>query len=245
MRVESHQKSNQSSWHFAGANSHEIASLRQALKAMEEEKDYWKHKFESMREQFCEKAMEVSALQEQKDVEVADLKVELYSKQKESQARADLIAALGLDEISQQLKDDLVGNTTNDGSLPVAITSHVSGESGKETATHFSTKSDTSTTVAREHIDGIYKKMQNCLTDAISMNEDTKILGTVALLARAIKITWQHVQLNNDNSAAFPDQASPKSDSNDLLRLGESSSDTGNESGGSTGSTTVFVRGEC
>ena len=37
---------------FAGADSHEIASLRQALKAMEEENDDWKHKFESMREQF-------------------------------------------------------------------------------------------------------------------------------------------------------------------------------------------------
>ena len=241
MRVESHQKSNQSSWHFAGADPDEIASLRQALKAMEEDKEDWKHKFQSMRAQFCEKAMEVSALH----VEVADLKSELYSKQKESQARADLIAALGLDKISQQLKDDLVENTTNDGSLPVAITSHVSGESGKETATQFSTKSDTSTAVAQEHIDGIYEEMQNCITHAISMKEDTKILGTVALLARAIKITWQHVQLNNDNSAAFPDQASPKSDSNDLLRSGESSSDTGNESGGSTGSMTVFVRGEC
>ena len=53
-----------------------------------------------------------------------------------------IIAALGLDEISQQLKDDLVDQlNTNDGSSSVTMTSQFSAESGKETATQFSVKS--------------------------------------------------------------------------------------------------------
>ena len=126
--------------------------MEQALKAMERQKDYWKRKFESMDKQILEKAREV-----------AHLEAQLESERQEAKKRADIIAALGLDEISQQLKDDLVDQlNTNDGSSSVAMTSQFSAESGKETATQFSVKSDTSTTVAQERINGIYKEMEDC-----------------------------------------------------------------------------------
>ena len=201
MRVESHQKSNQSSWHFAGADSDAIASLKQELVKA-------KYKFEFMEKQWQERMAQMKAqmeaqMEEQwhaKATEVVNLQTELNLERRKSAHTERIMAALDRHEIADSLQ------IFTDGSKSITTSSGMSADS------------DVATAQAQAEISEIYSEMAVWLNNVISNRGVVDdILKPVEMIAQAVVIAAKLVKTDQSvdhsiESAKKQSHEHPKSD---------------------------------
>ena len=204
MRVESHQRSNQSSWHFAGADSDTIASLKQELVKA-------KYKFEFMQKQWQERMAQMKAqmkaqmeaMEEQwhaKATEVVNLQTELNLERRKSAHTELIMAALDRHEIADSLQ------IFTDGSKSITTSSGMSADS------------DMGTAEAQAEISEIYSEMAVWLNNVISNRGVVDdILKPVEMIAQAVVIAAKLVKTDQsvDHSIESSKKQShehPKSD---------------------------------